>query len=88
VVQSADDDPVAPVIVEEQARELARTAATVARRLGFAGRALPLALAGALLVGCAGYRRVLEALHAAGLRPEPVTAVPEPAEGAVRLAMR
>ncbi len=89
VVTSADDDLVSAGIVAEQARELARTAATVARRLGFAGQAFPLALAGGVLVGCAGFRRrVLEALLAEGLRPEPVTAVHEPAEGAVRLALR
>jgi N-acetylglucosamine kinase-like BadF-type ATPase len=89
VVESADDDSVAAGIVDEQARELARTAAAVARRLGFAERAFPLALAGGVLVGCAGFRRrVLEALLAEGLRPEPVTAVAEPANGAVRLALK
>lgn len=87
VVIAAGDDPVAAGIVEAQARELARTAASAARRLGFEGRAFPLALAGGVLLGCDGYRRrVLEALRAEGLRPEPVTPVPEPAEGALRLA--
>jgi N-acetylglucosamine kinase-like BadF-type ATPase len=87
VVESADD-AVAAGIVEEQARELARTGAAAARRLGFAGRAFPLALAGGLLVDCDGFRRrVLEALRQEGLRPEPVMAVSEPAEGAVRLAL-
>jgi hypothetical protein len=88
VVASADDDSVAAGIVETQTRELAQTAAAVAQRLGFEGRAFPLALAGGLLVDCAGFRRrVLEALLEVGLRPEPVIPVPEPAEGAVRLAL-
>jgi N-acetylmuramic acid 6-phosphate etherase len=88
VVASADGDAVAAGIVEAQARELARTAAAVARRLDFEGWAFPLALGGGLLVGCESYRlRVLGALREEGLRPEPVTPVPEPAEGALRLAL-
>ncbi|MGL4554600.1 MAG: N-acetylmuramic acid 6-phosphate etherase [Gemmataceae bacterium] len=83
------DDAVAAEIVDTQARELATAAAAAARRLGFDGRPFPLALAGGVLLKCDDYRRrVLEAMAEGGLRPEPVTLVREPAEGAVRLALR
>jgi N-acetylglucosamine kinase-like BadF-type ATPase len=87
VIDCSDDDSVAADIVQTQARELARTAAATAKKLGFGDQAFPLALAGGLLLGCESYRRlVLEALVEDGLRPEPVTLVHEPAEGALRLA--
>jgi N-acetylmuramic acid 6-phosphate etherase len=52
-------------------------------------RRCPLALAGGLLLASASYRdRVLKSLAAfQGILPEPITLVPEPAEGAVRLAL-
>jgi N-acetylglucosamine kinase-like BadF-type ATPase len=86
VIGIAAGDAVARQIVEAQARQLAHTAAAAARTLGLT--AFPLALAGGLLLGSEAYRvRVLEALKESGLRPEPVTLVREPAEGALRLAM-
>jgi N-acetylmuramic acid 6-phosphate etherase len=88
VVEAADGDAVAADIVAEGARELARAGAAVARQLGWGGRA-PVALAGGLLLGSAGYReRVLRELAALGVPPGPVTAVEEPARGAVELARR
>src|SRR5262249_60455851 len=80
-------DNVAGQLVEEGARELALAAASVARQLGFGPGPVPLALAGGLLLAGAGYRgRVLRELAALGVNASPVTLVPEPALGAVRLA--
>jgi len=79
-------DAVASAIVQEGADQLALAAATSARPLGLVPP-YPLALAGGLLLASASYReRLLQALAAQGITAEPVTLVPEPAEGAVRLA--
>jgi N-acetylmuramic acid 6-phosphate etherase len=84
---AARGDAVARELAEAGARDLALAGAAVARRLGMAGGAVPLALAGGVIVGDADHRgRVLEALRAAGLNPTPMTLVPEPARGALRLA--
>jgi N-acetylglucosamine kinase-like BadF-type ATPase len=87
VLSAADVDAVAADIVEAAARALADAAAAVARRLGWVGTAVPLALGGGVFLGDAGYRRrFLAALEAAGVHAAPVALVAEPAEGAVRLA--
>jgi N-acetylglucosamine kinase-like BadF-type ATPase len=84
---AAAGDPVAVEIVRREATELARTAAGAARNAGLSGD-VPLALAGGVLLGSAAYRGFfLDALAAAGVRAAPVTPVPEPAVGAVRLAL-
>ncbi|MCI0459176.1 MAG: hypothetical protein L0Z62_19645 [Gemmataceae bacterium] len=60
-----------------------------ARDLALAGAAVvwPLALAGGVILGDSAYRRrVVEALRATGFNPAPVALVPEPAQGALRLA--
>jgi N-acetylglucosamine kinase-like BadF-type ATPase len=87
VLSAAAEDAVAAEIVDGATRALAGAAAAVARRLGWVGAAVPLALGGGVFLGNADYcRRFLAALEAAGVRAAPVALVPEPAEGAVRLA--
>jgi N-acetylglucosamine kinase-like BadF-type ATPase len=81
-------DPVALAIVQNGADELAAAASAVARQLDLVGP-VPVALAGGLLLASESYRSlVLKGLREAGLIPNPVTMVNEPAEGAVRLAGR
>jgi N-acetylmuramic acid 6-phosphate etherase len=88
VVEAAKGDEVAASVVAEAARELAQTAAAVVHALGWTGRPFPLALAGGALIAGERYRdRVLQELRALGAKPDPVTLVHEPAEGAVRLAL-
>jgi N-acetylglucosamine kinase-like BadF-type ATPase len=89
VIEAADaDDSVASGIVQHGANHLASAAAIAAGHLGLPRRC-PLALAGGLLLASASYRdRVLKSLEVVqGILPEPITLVPEPAEGAVRLAL-
>jgi N-acetylmuramic acid 6-phosphate etherase len=89
VVAVAGSDAVASVIVTQQAGRLARTALAAVHKLALMGKAVPLALAGGLLVGSDLYReRFLAALREGGLTVEPVALVREPAEGAVILAQR
>ena len=90
MLQAADDgDAVAGTIADCAATELAATAAAAARTAGLLLQSIPLALAGGLLLGSASYRRrVVERLFACGIHPDPVNLVPEPAEGAVRRAIR
>ena len=87
VLEAAEaGDAVASAIVQDGADQLASAAVSSARQLGLVSP-FPLALAGGLLLASASYReRLLEALATRSIRPEPVTLVPEPAEGAVRLA--
>jgi N-acetylmuramic acid 6-phosphate etherase len=87
VLEAAEaGDAVASAIVQNGADQLALAAATSARQLELVPP-YPLALAGGLLLGSASYReRLIQALAGLGIHPEPVTLVPEPAEGAVRLA--
>jgi hypothetical protein len=60
----------------------------VVRELGLDTKAVPLALSGGVLVASTGYReRFLNALRSMGLVAAPLTLVPEPARGAVRLAL-
>src|SRR5262249_15415134 len=78
-------DGVARGIVDQAAQELAQTAMCVARQLGLDREAVPLALAGGVLLARSSYRRRgFEGLGAVKGRPEPVTLVTEPALGAVR----
>jgi N-acetylmuramic acid 6-phosphate etherase len=87
VLEAAEaGDAVASPIVQQGADQLASAAVSSARQLGLVSP-IPLALAGGLLLASASYReRLLDALAARGICPEPITLVPEPAEGAVRLA--
>jgi N-acetylmuramic acid 6-phosphate etherase len=88
LVFSAADagDAAARHIVADAAEQLAQAGAAVARQLGWQ-RAIPLALAGGCLLANTSYRDdVVSRLRATGLAFDPVTAVPEPAIGAVRLA--
>jgi N-acetylmuramic acid 6-phosphate etherase len=83
----AAGDVIARKIVDENARELAAAGASVARQLGFDGKHVPLALSGGLLLSSERYRqRVLAAITTFG--PDPVALVLEPAEGAIRLALK
>jgi N-acetylglucosamine kinase-like BadF-type ATPase len=80
-------DAVAADLVAQGVSELASMAAAAARSLGLDGDPIPLALAGGLLLGSAGYRgQLLSALERLGLRADPVAPVPEPAAGALRRA--
>jgi N-acetylmuramic acid 6-phosphate etherase len=87
VLDAAAEDAVARQLAEEAARALAHTAAAAAGCLQREQAPLPVALAGSVLIQNAWYqRRFLEALRAAGLCPDPVCPVAEPAAGALRLA--
>jgi N-acetylmuramic acid 6-phosphate etherase len=88
VLEVADSgDGIALQILQEGARELAQATAVVARKLGFDRGAIPLALAGGVLLASASYRqRIISSLESLEIQPNPITAVREPAEGALRLA--
>jgi N-acetylglucosamine kinase-like BadF-type ATPase len=82
-----EGDALAVRLMMRAADELAALVAAVVCKLGLAPQALPLALAGGVLLGSAFYRQaVLRALASVGLHADPVTLVPEPAEGALHLA--
>ena len=89
VLEAADSgDVLAAGIAVEGAMELALAAAAVVRELRLETKPVPLALAGGVLLASAGYReRFLQALASLGTVPAPLTLVPEPAQGAVRLAL-
>jgi N-acetylmuramic acid 6-phosphate etherase len=89
VFEAADiGDEIAGAIIHKGADQLAVAVAAVARQLKLASP-FPLALAGGLLLASESYRaRLLQALGASEIELEPVTLVPEPAEGAVRRALR
>jgi N-acetylglucosamine kinase-like BadF-type ATPase len=85
VFDAAGRDKTAQVIVNQSAQELVQAIVTVAGNFGWS--AFPLAIAGGLLLSSDSYRQLmLAALVQVGLKPDPVTLVPEPAEGAIRLA--
>jgi N-acetylglucosamine kinase-like BadF-type ATPase len=88
VLATADHgDALARQIRAEAATDLARTAATVVRKLQEPAARVPLALTGGMLLGSPGYRAAfLTALDQLGIVPASVTPVAEPAEGAVRMA--
>jgi N-acetylglucosamine kinase-like BadF-type ATPase len=84
---AGEGDEVAWEILRHAGRELALAVAAVTRRLGLAGP-VPCAQGGGLLVkGRLVPVLFLEAAGALGLQLEPVSVVPEPAQGAVRLAV-
>ncbi len=88
VVSAAEQDAIAAQIVNNGAQELAQAVGVVASKLELPRNSLPLALAGGVLLASELYReRVLQAIQATGLVAAPVTLVPEPAEGAVQLAI-
>jgi len=82
-------DEVAQQLLQRAAAELALMLQTVAKKLGLIDQPSPLALAGGLLIHCPMLRKlVLEKCSTQGLRLDPVTLVPSPAEGALALAAR
>jgi N-acetylmuramic acid 6-phosphate etherase len=88
VIGAADEgDAAAGEIVARGVRELAESVDAVVRELALPRTELPLALAGGLVVHAPTYRdRFLLALERIGVRPVHALPVPEPAEGALRLA--
>jgi N-acetylmuramic acid 6-phosphate etherase len=88
VLAAAEEgDAVAAELVTQAAGELAGLVAAVVRQLGLPPQEVPLALAGGLLVHSIPYRQaVLRGLASLALYADPVTPVPEPAEGALRIA--
>ena len=85
---AAEGDAVARRIVEEAGRELALAVAAVVRQLDLRGP-VPCALAGGVIVRGQLIRELfLEAAGSLGLPLDPVTPVPEPAQGALLLARR
>ena len=89
MVAAAEEDPtVGTEILDPAARELAELVSAVARKLGWSGGRLPLAMAGGFLLRCDRVSaRLLGHLGDEGYRVE-ATAVPEPVRGAVVLACR
>jgi N-acetylmuramic acid 6-phosphate etherase len=87
VLQAAErGDAVAGDIVQEGADHLGLMITSCAQQLELVPP-YPLVLSGGLLLASASYRdRLLSALSVLKIHAEPVTLVPEPAEGAVRLA--
>lgn len=86
---AADGDRVATRIMDEEARELARTAAGAVSAGGLPRDRLPVALTGGLVIHSAAYReRFLSELRACGIAPGPVGLVDEPVVGAVVLARK
>jgi N-acetylmuramic acid 6-phosphate etherase len=88
VLAASEQDKIAATIVQQSAQELALAIVTVAGKLRWKDLAFPLAVAGGLLLASDSYRQsVLDAVQQAGFKPDPVTMVAEPAEGALRLAL-
>jgi N-acetylglucosamine kinase-like BadF-type ATPase len=90
VVEAAEaGDAVAHGIVVHQVTELARTANAAIEANGLPKLALPVAVAGGLIVKNAFYRGLfVEALRGFGVHPGVVNPVEEPALGAVTLARK
>jgi N-acetylmuramic acid 6-phosphate etherase len=81
-------DAVAVDVVEEAVRQLAGLVAAAAHQLGLERGRFPLAIAGGVLLSSTSYRsKLLATLTAQGIKIDPVTLVPEPAEGAIRRAL-
>jgi N-acetylmuramic acid 6-phosphate etherase len=81
-------DPIALKILQDEATELAMTAASAVRNANLP-TTLPLALAGGVLLGSVTYRELfLEALTILGITASPTTLVHDPALGAVVLARK
>jgi len=82
-------DAAAAEIVGQAARDLAAMVAAVARKLDFAPRPFPLALAGSALLGSGMLQSgLMTELTNLGLQAGPVGRVPEPVAGAVALALK
>jgi N-acetylmuramic acid 6-phosphate etherase len=81
-------DPVAQNILDTAAEELADVAVAAARiLLENASAAVPLALAGSLLLASAPFQdRLVTGLRRRGVSPDPIRHVCTPALGAIRLA--
>lgn len=90
VLKTADaGDAAAAEIVGQAARDLAAMVAAVARKLDFAPRPFPLALAGSALLGSGMLQSgLMTELTNLGLQAGPVGRVPEPVAGAVALALK
>lgn len=88
VFRAADEgDILAVELVDRQVRELAECVAAAVAGLGLPSDAVPLALAGGLLVNAPTYRdRLLHQLRDLAIRSSHVLVVSEPAEGALQLA--
>jgi N-acetylglucosamine kinase-like BadF-type ATPase len=86
---AASGDRVATRIFEDEARELARTAAGAVAAGGLPRDALPVALTGGLVIENQMYReRFLSELRGCGVTPGPVGLVDDPVVGAVVLALK
>jgi N-acetylglucosamine kinase-like BadF-type ATPase len=86
---AAAGDRVANDIFEEQARELARTAAGAVAAGGLPRDEVPVALTGGMVIENVSFRtRFLGELRACGVTPGPVGLVDDPVVGAVVLARR
>jgi N-acetylglucosamine kinase-like BadF-type ATPase len=89
VLELAATDDTARVIFDDQARELARTAAGAVANGGLPRENLPVALTGGLLLHSAPFReRFLADLRACGVIPGSVGLVDDPAAGALVLARK
>jgi N-acetylglucosamine kinase-like BadF-type ATPase len=87
VLQHWGTDVVARHIVETELQALAQIAAAAVQRAQLPFTDLPTALGGGLFLHNSSYREAfLTQLRAAGIHPEPVTVVEEPARGAIVLA--
>ncbi len=88
VLEAAEaGDEVASAIVQKGAEQLALAAAAVVQQLKLTSP-LPVALAGGLLLASETYRtRVLQGIEAVGINARPVMLVPEPAQGALHMAI-
>jgi N-acetylglucosamine kinase-like BadF-type ATPase len=87
VLKVAQDDAVARAILEDAGRELALAAQAVIERLALPAP-VPCALAGGVLLHSEMVRASFKAsLDVAGVTARPVTRVPDPVEGAVKLAL-
>jgi len=85
---AAAGDQVAHAIATRAASGLGETAAAAARRLWGAQPTIPVALAGGLLASSPWYaQQVLESLRACDVTPNQAALVPEPAAGALKLAL-
>ena len=85
---AGQNDATARELLDQAARDLAQLVAAVARRLGLAGAACPLAFSGGVLVNSTRLQICLASyLAELGLRPDPVVHVAAPVAGAVKLAL-
>lgn len=86
---AAAGDAAAQRIFEQEAHELAQTAAGAVRAGGLPIEGVPVALTGGLVVESAAYReQFLSELRACGVTPGPVGVVDDPVVGAVVLARK